>query len=81
MSSIYIGTFDNSMINYEKAFFWSKQAADTGLAIGKTYLASCYINGWGCKTDTDMAIKLLKEAAALGEKFAIEYLNNSGIKF
>ena len=69
------------MINYEKAFFWSKQAADTGLAIGKTYSAGCYINGWGCKTDTDMAIKLLKEAAALGEKFAIEYLNNSGIKF
>ena len=56
------------------AFFWSKKTAATELTIGKTNLAICYLNGFGCKADKNKAIALLKEAENLGEPTAKEIL-------
>ena len=74
LSLIYLGEFDNTMINYDQAFLWSKKAADTGLAAGKTNLAICYLNGLGCKANHNKAIELLKEAENQGESSASEIL-------
>ena len=74
LTLIYLGEFDNAQINYAKAFFWSKKTAATELTIGKTNLAICYLNGFGCKADKNKAIALLKEAENLGEPTAKEIL-------
>lgn len=74
LSLIYLGEFDNAMINYDQAFLWSKKSADTGLAAGKINLAICYLNGFGCKANHNKAIDLLKEAESQGEASASEIL-------
>ncbi len=66
--------------DYEKAAFWLEMAKDDEeFPIGKAFLGKMYISGKGVSQDKEKGIKLLKEAAALGEESAIQALRGLGL--
>jgi len=66
--------------DYEKAAFWLEMAKDDNeFPIGKAFLGKMYISGNGVTQDREKGIKLLKEAAELGEETAIQALRSLGL--
>jgi len=57
-----------------QAYYWFKQAATNGHAKAKRCLADCYSNGYGVEEDEAEGVKLLREAATLGDEMAQDHL-------
>ena len=67
--------------DYERAAFWLEMAKDdTEYPIGKAFLGKMYINGDGVKRDKEKGLKLLREAASLGDETAIQALRGIGLE-
>ena len=62
--------------NYEEAVKWFEKAAAQGLVDAKFFLGSMYECGEGVEKNYETAFKWFKEAAELGDKEAIEILND-----
>lgn len=61
--------------DYGKAAFWLEKAKDDNeFPIGKAFLGMMYLQGQGVEQDQVKGLRLLKEAAALGDPTAIQAL-------
>ena len=58
----------------EKALYWMEQASNDGHAGAKYKLGLFYLNGMGVTVDKEKAFSFMREAAALGDKRAIEII-------
>lgn len=71
-------------LDYSKAAYWFKLAADQGNVTGLNSLGHCLLHGLGVKTDVKEGYKLTKAAADLGDIHAYEgmgycYYNGVGV--
>ncbi|MBO7054464.1 MAG: sel1 repeat family protein [Bacteroidales bacterium] len=62
----YIGAYDDSHIDYEKAVAVLTEAAELGCADAYWYLSECYAKGLGVRKDMKKAKKLYNQAMELG---------------
>lgn len=62
--------------NYQKAFYWMQKACENDMPMACDFLGDCYDNGWGCKKNHQKAIECYRKSYNLGNKNALEKLNN-----
>ena len=64
----HLGLFGNSQDD-EKAMFYFRKAADSGMEDVKEYLSFMYFNGFGCIANKTKAMELTSERNIFGEKY------------
>lgn len=67
LSSVYLGEFDSSLQDFEKAFYWMLNAAKTGIAPAQYEVSRMYIKGIGTGVDYSQGVYWLEKAAEGGE--------------
>lgn len=72
LASYYLGLYSEKTADPKQAFFWSDKALKAKLPTGKTYMALCLLNGYGCKADEKAGLRLLQEAVSERDPLALE---------
>lgn len=84
MGDLYLFGQDNLKVNYQKASYWHKKAADQGHPTSQYNLAIMYLNGYGVEMNKEKAVEYYQKAANQGDsdsqlQLGIRYLNGEGI--
>ena len=84
LGDLYLFGEQDNEVDYKKAFYWYKKAADQGDAKSQYNLAIMYLNGYGIEMNKSKAVEYYRKSAEQGDsdsqlQLGIRYLNGEGV--